>query len=80
MILPHKNLNFVEEYFKVEGFKKLNVIFKIELMNRKGNVLGRVSSSSTQIARTKEQALNLAIENIEKEIKENLDQLSAGLK
>lgn len=74
------NLNFVEEYFKVEGFKKLNVIFKIELMNRKGNVLGRVSSSSTQIARSKEQALNLAIENIEKEIKENLDQLSAGLK
>lgn len=69
-------LAYEDQYFKVEGFKKLNVIFKIEL-SEKDKVLGRISSSSIQTARSKEKALEMALDDIENDLKENLDQLAS---
>lgn len=68
-------LIYEDEYFKVEGFKKLNIIFKIELADKKEKVLGRVSTSSIQTARSKDQCLSLALEDIENQLRDKLDQL-----
>lgn len=70
------NLNFEEAYFKVTGFKKLNSILNLELLNDKEKTLGRLSASSVQIARSKEQALEKSLEDFENQISENLDQLA----
>ena len=65
-----------ELYFKVEGFKRLNVILKLELLNNKGEVLGRLSASSEQTSRSKEKAMEAALPILKDALLENFNQLS----
>lgn len=65
-----------EQYFKVDGFKKLNVILKLELIDDKANIFGKLSAINEQVARTNAQAIEKAIPFIKESIEENLDQLS----
>ena len=65
-----------ELYFKVEGFKRVNVILKLELQNSKGEVLGRLSASSEQTSRTKEKAMEAALPILKDALLENFNQLS----
>lgn len=66
-----------EQYFKVDGFKKLNVIFKLELLNAKNEVTGKMSALSEQVARNSEHAIEKAIPDLSEDLKNNLDQLSS---
>jgi len=65
-----------EQYFKVEGFKKLNIVLRLELLNISAQVLGKISAQSEQVARTSDQAIEKAIPEIKEILLENLDQLS----
>jgi len=65
-----------ELYFKVEGFKRVNVILKLELLNSKGEVLGRLSASSEQTSRSKEKAMEAALPILKDALLENFNQLS----
>jgi hypothetical protein len=65
-----------ELYFKVEGFKRLNVILKLELQNNKGEVIGRLSASSEQTSRSKEKAMEAALPLLKDALLENFNQLS----
>jgi hypothetical protein len=65
-----------EQYLKVEGFKKLNVQFRLELLNSKSQVMGKMSALSEQVARNSEQAIEKAIPEIKETLQDNLDQLS----
>jgi hypothetical protein len=69
-------LSTEELYFKVEGFKRLNVLLKLELQNAKGEVLGRLSASSEQTSRTKEKAMEAALPILKDALLENFNQLS----
>jgi hypothetical protein len=69
-----------EEYFKVEGFKKLTLYLKLELLDKKNKMVGRVSSTHTIVARSKESALNLSLESLEEQIRTNLNQLVNDIK
>lgn len=66
-----------EQYLKVEGFKKLNVQFRLELINSKSQVLGKLSAMSEQTARNSEQAIEKAIPDIKEALQDNLDQLTS---
>lgn len=66
-----------EQYLKVEGFKKLNVQFRLELLNAKSQVMGKMSALSEQVARNSEQAIEKAIPEIKEAIQDNLDQLTS---
>lgn len=66
-----------EQYFKVDGFKKLNVIYKLELLNSKNAVVGKMSAFSEQVARNSDHATELAIPDIKEALQDNLDQLSS---
>lgn len=66
-----------EQYFKVEGFKKLNVIYKLELLDAKSLVVGKLSTLSEQVARTPEQAIEMALPDIKEALQNNLEQLSS---
>ncbi|MDD4975147.1 MAG: LPP20 family lipoprotein [Bacteriovorax sp.] len=65
-----------EQYLKVEGFKKLNVQFRLELLNSKSQVMGKMSALSEQVARNSDQAIEKAIPEIKETLQDNLDQLS----
>jgi hypothetical protein len=65
-----------EQYLKVEGFKKLNVQFRLELLNSKSQVLGKLSALSEQVARNANQAIDLAIPDINEALQNNLNQLT----
>lgn len=66
-----------EQYLKVEGFKKLNVQFRLDLVNSKSQVvMGKLSAMSEQVARNSEQAIEKAIPDIKEELQNNLDQLT----
>ena len=65
-----------EQYLKVEGFKKLNVQFRLELVNSKSQVMGKLSALSEQVARNNEQAIEKAVPDITEALQNNLDQLS----
>lgn len=65
-----------ELYFKVEGFKRYNIILKLELQNMKGEILGRLSASSEQTTRSKEQAMQAALPILKDSLLENFNQLS----
>jgi hypothetical protein len=65
-----------DQYFKVEGFKKLNVILRLELQNSSAHVLGKMSTLSEQVARTDEQAIEKALPSIKESLQDNLDQLT----
>ncbi len=72
----HSELATEEQYFKVEGFKKLNIVLRLELLNTSSQVLGRLSAQSEQMARSNDQAIEKAIPEIKELLLENLDQLS----
>jgi len=65
-----------EQYLKVEGFKKLNVQFRLELLNSKSQVLGKLSALSEQVARNSDQAIEKSVPDITEALQNNLDQLS----
>ena len=65
-----------EQYLKVEGFKKLNVQFRLELLNSKSQIMGKLSALSEQVARNSDQAIEKAIPDIKEALQNNLDQLS----
>ena len=65
-----------DQYLKVIGFKRLQIIFRLEFLNAKAEVLGRISTSSTQVARNREQAIDLALTELKDNIIENLNQLN----
>lgn len=65
-----------EQYFKVPGFKKLNVQFRLELVNSKSQVMGKLSALSEQVARNSDQAIEKAMPEIKEAIQDNLDQLT----
>ncbi len=65
-----------DQYLKVAGFKRLQIIFRLEVLNAKAEVLGRISTSSVQVARNREQAIDMAITELKENIIENLNQLS----
>lgn len=65
-----------EQYLKVEGFKKLNVQFRLELINSKSQVMGKLSALSEQTARNSDQAIEKAIPDIKEALQDNLEQLS----
>ena len=67
-----------EQYFKVDGFKKLNVVLRLELISNKGQTMGKMSALSEQVARTDEQAIENAIPDIKLYLQDNLDQLSTN--
>ncbi|MBP9680856.1 MAG: LPP20 family lipoprotein [Bacteriovorax sp.] len=64
------------QYFKVEGFKKLNIILRLELQNAHASALGKMSAFSEQVARTDEQAIEKALPEIRESLQERLDQLT----
>ncbi|MFA6237791.1 MAG: LPP20 family lipoprotein [Bacteriovorax sp.] len=66
-----------EQYFKVDGFKKLNVVYKLELLNSQNVVIGKMSTMSEQVARNIDHALEKALPEITEALKNNLDQLSS---
>lgn len=66
-----------EQYLKVDGFKKLNVIYKLELLNANGAVVGKMSTFSQQVARNVEHAIEKAMPDIQEALQNNLDQLSS---
>jgi hypothetical protein len=66
-----------EQYFNVAGFKKLNVVYKLELCDSKNKVFGKMSVLSEQVARNSDQAIEKAIPEIKEALQENLDQLSS---
>lgn len=66
-----------EQYFKVSGFKKLNVVYKLELLNSKNEVIGKMSALSEQVARNSDHAIEKAIPDIKEALQDNLDQLSS---
>jgi hypothetical protein len=61
----------------VEGFKKLNVVYKLELLNAKDEVIGKMSTFSEQVARNINDAIEKAIPDIKDALENNLDQLSS---
>ncbi|MDO9181439.1 MAG: hypothetical protein Q7U04_03480 [Bacteriovorax sp.] len=65
-----------EEYFKVEGFKKINVQFRLELHNSKSELMGKLSALSEQVARNSDQAIEKSLPDIKDALLENLDQLT----
>lgn len=65
-----------EQYFKVDGFKKLNVIVRLELLNSSQTVIGKISALSEQVARTTDQAVEKAMPEIRESLQNNLDQLT----
>jgi hypothetical protein len=65
-----------EQYFKVEGFKKINVQLKLELVNKSNIVFGKTSALSEQVARTSGQAIEKALPEIFETVRDNLNQLS----
>ena len=70
-------LSTEEQYLKVEGFKKLNVQFKLEVFNSKMEPMGKLSAVSEQLARNSDQAIDLALPDIKTELQNNLDQISS---
>lgn len=66
-----------EQYLKVDGFKKLDVIYKLELLNANGAVVGKMSTISEQVARNVEHAIEKAMPDIQEALQNNLDQLSS---
>lgn len=66
-----------EQYFKVDGFKKLNVVYKLELLNSKNEVIGKMSTFSEQVARSSDHAIEKAVPDIKEALQNNLDQLSS---
>ena len=72
----HSEVLTEEQYFNVDGFKKLNVIFRLELTEGKNKSLGKVSALSEQVARTPEQAIENASSDIKLTLQDNLEQLS----
>lgn len=79
-LLPKYTLRFEivteDQYLKVEGFQKLNVQFRLELLNSKSQVMGKLSALSEQVARNSEQAIEKAIPDIKEALQDKLDQLS----
>ena len=65
-----------EEYFNVEGFKKLNVTLRLELLNSDNTVMGKMSALSEQVARNAEQAIEKAAPEIKESFQETMDQLT----
>ncbi|MGZ3787402.1 MAG: hypothetical protein ACXVLQ_02700 [Bacteriovorax sp.] len=65
-----------EQYFKVEGFKKLGVTLRLELLNAASSEMGKISAMSEQVARTEDQAVLQAIPEIKENVQDNMDQLS----
>jgi len=65
-----------DQYFKVEGFKKLNVNLRVELQNAGKTTLGKISALSEQVARTNEQAVEKAAPELKSYLMEHLDELS----
>lgn len=65
-----------EQYFNVPGFKKLNIVYKLELIDSKNVVIGKMSTISEQVARNNDQAIEKAIPEIKEALQDNLDQLS----
>jgi hypothetical protein len=65
-----------EQYFKVDGFKKINVNLRLELINSKAFLMGKISALSEQVARNSAQAVEHAIPEIKDQLQDNLDQLT----
>lgn len=65
-----------EQYFKVNGFKKLNVQFRLELLNSKAQIMGKISALSEQVGRSSDQGIEKAIPDIKEALQNNLYQLS----
>lgn len=61
-----------DEYFKVEGFKKTTYILKLELQNKSGQAVGRITSNTTIVSRNKDKGLKEAVDYFEKDIKKNI--------
>jgi hypothetical protein len=64
-----------EDYLKVEGFKKLNIILALELKNLKNEVVGKLNISSNTVARNKNQAIEKVLPDLENQLIENLGSL-----
>lgn len=65
-----------DQYFKVEGFKKVNVNLKIELQNDQKVTLGKISALSEQVARTSGQAMEKAVPGLLEHLQEHLEELT----
>lgn len=65
-----------DQYFKVEGFKKLNVNLRVELQNSQKKTMGKISVLSEQVARNNEQALDKAAPDLKDYLEEHLDELT----
>ncbi len=67
--------NIREEYFKVEGFKKINIELNLSLKNG-GSDAGEIVLKTTQMGRSLNQAIEKGLEDLEIQLVENLDKLS----
>jgi hypothetical protein len=65
-----------DQYFKVEGFRKLNVNWRVELQNSQKLMLGKISALSEQVARTSEQAMEKAAPELKDYLQEHLDEIT----
>lgn len=65
-----------DQYFKVEGFKKLNVNLRIELQNSQKAPMGKISALSEQVARNNDQAMEKAAPELKDYLQEHLDELT----
>lgn len=65
-----------DQYFKVEGFRKLNVNWRVELQNSQKLMLGKISALSEQVARTNEQAIEKATPELKDYLQEHLDEIT----
>lgn len=65
-----------DQYFKVEGFKKVNVNLKVELINDQKVTLGKISALSEQVARTTGQAIEKALPDLKDHLQEHLEELT----
>ena len=66
-----------EQYLKIEGFKRLSVQLRFELKNSKATTLGKISTISEQIARNSDQAIDMAVPELQEQINNSLDQFAS---
>lgn len=65
-----------DQYFKVSGFKKLNVNLRVQLNNSQNISLGKISVLSEQVARSTDQAIEKAAPELKDFLEDHLDEFS----
>jgi hypothetical protein len=65
-----------DQYFKVSGFKKLNVNLRVQLHNSEKVSLGKISVLSEQVARSTDQAIEKAAPELKDYLQDHLDELT----